>query len=119
MPQRQTTRRIASDEVQGEGSYVTLRAMSYGFVRDAGRQAVFDSDGKPRTDASLDEQLKVFDKLIIDSIVEWNWVDDKGEPLPVPTVSDDLDRLMNTEIKFLMDHIKLRGDKDTKNSVSG
>ncbi len=93
MAKRNSTKRIDSESVQGEGSYVVLRHMKVGMWRKLKKK--------------LDE--KDADNFIIDletiqgHVVEWDWVDDDGKPLPLPdSISvDDID-LTIEEKSFLI-----------------
>jgi len=67
MAKRKGTRfRVATESVQGEGSWVELRGTTVGEVR-AARAGELDDD-----------------QLILKHVVGWNWVDDKGHDLPLP-----------------------------------
>jgi hypothetical protein len=92
MAQRQSTKRILSDQVQGEGSYVVLRAVPYGLIT---RRAKMDAD-------DMGQMLEFNAEFLASVVVDWNWVDDAGEALPLP--ADDptvLDRLVLPEFQFI------------------
>ena len=76
MPQRQGTRRVDASAVQGDGAYVIVRKMPYGLAKE-GRRLLEAS-------ASADVQDEFTLRMFTDCVVEWNWVDDKGNPLPLP-----------------------------------
>ena len=105
MPKRNNTRRISTPDLQGEDSFVVLKMMGYGVSREALQTG----------DKSSEEQLAVTDKLIVDSLVDWNWVGDDGLPLPLPKNPDDLDRLTNEEAAFLIKAITGIGVAQAKN----
>ncbi|HML23520.1 MAG TPA: hypothetical protein PKD09_17825 [Aggregatilinea sp.] len=110
MPKRQAIYTYKSDEVQGEGSFVKIRAVTYGEAKKL-RGAV-----QGMTD---DEKVVQNEQLIIDKIVEWNWVDDDGNPLPRP--KDDptvLESLTAQEMAFLGECFA-GGAGDRKNESSG
>lgn len=106
MAKRRSTYRIDSKEVQGEGSFVILRAVPYRVAREA-LELRGDSEG-----LSLVEAEKYVSTLIANSIVEWDWVDDDDNPLPIPE-EGNLDNLLSLEVKFLTE--KLLGSLDRKN----
>lgn len=102
-----------ASSVQGEGAYVKLRSMSVGAVLDQMRQRetegrllnriarvfrrLFRRESLPsvRTEQFLAERLRF--------VAAWNWVDDQGQPLPLP--QDDplvLSRLTQEEIGFIV-----------------
>lgn len=91
MPQRQNTRRVSSEAVQGEDSYIVIRSPTVREARSIADQWDKWDDGE-RVDA-----LKAI-------IAGWNWVDDAGQPLT--QVQDNpqiiLD-LTGNEIQFIID----------------
>lgn len=90
MPQRQNTRTVKSDEVQGEGSYVVIRRLSFGDVL-----RLSDMVKEDRYQAAAHELVPLLVK-------QWNWVDDGGGPLPVPVDSAGVDALSSEEVGFLV-----------------
>ncbi len=105
MPKRQNIYTILSDEVQGSGSFVKVRAIRYGEARQMA--PVLTSEDPEVSGPALIEML-------IKHVVEWNWVDDVGDALPLPTSGDIIDDLTAQEIKFLAG--ALSGETDSKNS---
>lgn len=96
--QRQNINTFDSEEVQGEGSWVKVRAVPYGEAKANMRRAA---------EAATDEdRLKLGEQAIASYVVEWNWVGDDGKPLPQihgdPTV---LDLLTGAEMGFLKECI--------------
>jgi hypothetical protein len=73
---------VASEQVQGEGSWVEVREIKYGEYKRA-RKLAADGGGE-----ELDDQM------IRDHVAAWNWVDDADQELPLPSadpaVIDDL-----------------------------
>lgn len=106
MAKRRSTYRANSEEVQGEGSFVVLKAVPYKVAREA--LALRDDSAG----VSLVEAERYVRSLIAGSIVKWNWVDDDGGPLSIPE-GDNLDDLLSLEVKFLTG--ELLGSLDTKN----
>jgi len=107
MPKRKSTNRIESEEVQGEGSYVIFRSLLVEEVRKA--RGIKDDD----------DTFELGMDNITNHIVEWNWVDEDGEPLPLP--SDDpgiMDKLTVDEVNFLANNLTV-GGIDVKNSKRG
>jgi hypothetical protein len=95
---------IPSDSVQGEGSYVKVRAVTRGESKELARVV-----GTLSTEESIARE----DKFLAEHIYEWNWVDDDGAPLPLPSESQDvLDRLTIQESSFLAEAIT--GEKTQK-----
>ncbi len=88
MPQRQGITRIDCEAVQGPGSYVKVRRLTVGDIRLLSK-------------GNLD-QFEVSESVIRDRIVEWNWADDEGHPLP--QVQEDpavFDSVTDQELTFL------------------
>lgn len=102
MPKRvfTATRRIPTPEVQGPDSYIVLRTLRRG---DATLEDLLEGAGGS---ASLSDSMSFNDKVVTACLVEWNWVDDDGEPLPLP--SDDpevLNRLYAPEYQLLVQRV--------------
>jgi hypothetical protein len=92
MAQRVSTRKVLSDEVQGEGSYVTLRALPYSMIS---ARAGIDQD-------DFAQVLKFNETFLASVVVDWNWVDDDGNPLPLP--ADDpgvVEKLVIPEFQWI------------------
>ena len=106
MPERKNKlyRKVDSEEVQGEGSWVLLKSPTLDEIRGAEMPA--DGD----TTASVDFGASILGQLVKD----WNWVDDDGEPMPKPT-PELVAKLPYAEIMFLMDSLDLEKLTDTKN----
>ena len=78
MAKRNSTKRIDSDVVQGEGSYVVVRRLKIG-----GWRTLREKSAKEDAD-----NFAIDLETIQEYIVEWNWVDDDGEPLAFDAVDD-------------------------------
>jgi len=76
------TYRIDSDKMQGEGSFVDLKYVTYG-ERHTPNLVVKD--------------------LLEAHVVAWNWVDNEGKELPQPP--EGLDDLVQPEIEFLLESL--------------
>jgi hypothetical protein len=111
MAQRQSTFRVSSEEVQGEDSYVVFHHMSFGTVLEAMKKG---GDEKADGKTSADEEKKFTEKLLQDAVVEWNWVDDNGEPLPLPSKGLEIESLLTGELMWLVDQVT--GRAQAKNS---
>lgn len=101
MPERKATIRVSSEEVQGDESFVLLRRLK---VRDARKAA---DAAKEKKDDTVNLEI------LATSIIEWNWVDDDGKPMPLPGgKAEALDELTDQELAFLVD--SLRGGPDAE-----
>lgn len=85
-------KRLDSDEVQGEGSYVLLRALPYSMVT-----------ARARIDQGDLQQVLAFNQeFLAGVVVDWNWVDDAGELLPLPSVDETvINRLVIPEFEWI------------------
>jgi hypothetical protein len=94
MPERKykAVRKVESDEVQGPGSWVVLRAPTLADVINV-------PDG---------------DDVASHLVVDWNWVDDDGNPLPKPT-PEYVKGIPFQELNFILQALRLDGITDTKN----
>lgn len=115
MAKRQNLRKCDSEEVQGEGSWVVMRQISHGenkatIAKYGAYMGVGVADIPP---ATLIEMQEANDDLIVKNVVEWNWVDDNGDPLPLPRNQPDIvDALTEAEAKFL--GLSMRGETERK-----
>ena len=103
MPQRQSIKRVDSANVQGEGSWVDVRRITYGMGVDAQKlQSTTET-------SSLDVYKR---KLITYLVAAWNWVDDEGQLLPTPKENPAvIDSLLDTEIMWLMQQLVAQTDR--------
>ncbi len=69
-------RTVSSDQIQGEGSFVKFKNLSIQEVLE------FTGGNNGKTDPK--EAGKLGLELLNIMIVDWNWVDDNDEPLPIP-----------------------------------
>jgi len=93
MPKRKSTIRANSESVQGEDSFVVLRRLTVGEMKNS-MSAPDDETGMTSFQRSL--------KMYHDHVVAWNWVDD--DDVPLPQLADDpelVDRLTDAEVLFL------------------
>jgi len=103
MPKRQL-KRIDTSEIQGDGSYIVLRSLTWGEVKDYQKRA---------RDDEFDEMTDT-EQILSTAIVEWNWVDYDGEPFPLPRDDNSVvERLLVNEVKFIVSAVL--GGEDTKN----
>lgn len=105
---RITSKRVETPDLQGEGSYVVFRRISHGAAQKARRFIMF-GDVRERADLTveqIDEMLKEEDELtlelVLNGVLEWNWQDENGNPLPLPKNSDDLDTMTAEEVHFIV-----------------
>lgn len=127
MPARQPDR-IATEALQGEGSYVVLRRPTHGEIKQTAalRRKVRDDflkaleayskNGQKGERPELDEIALNLQELA-SYVVEWNWVDDKGVALPVPTKEDwsVMYQLTDEEAALLAKRIREPSEERLKN----
>lgn len=100
-------RTIASDDIQGEGSFIKVKNMSIGEL-----MAYANKDGKATGDPAK-MGLQLLDQLI----VGWNWVDDDDNPLPIPADNPGtVASLPFQEANWLLTETGLQDTFDQKNS---
>lgn len=91
MPNRKYARtwRVDSEDVQGEGSWVEFRRLTW-------------SEMQPLLQRENLENIELAGAMING----WNWVDDAGEPLPQPIDNPEVVRtaLVQEEINWLVSH---------------
>ena len=67
---------VDSSEIQGEGSFIKIKNISLNEILDRTQ----NMNGKPSAEEAAHLGLQVLDDMIVD----WDWVNDDDEPLPVP-----------------------------------
>lgn len=113
MPQRLNLNRVETPKVQGDDSYVVVRKISgkMGFRLMAMSAKVREGEA----DVELTREIA---DTALGQVREWNWVDDDGEPLPVPSkIEEPLETLTLEEIMEIVN--ALTGGGDQGNSESG
>lgn len=103
MPERKP-RKIDSAEVQGKDSYVIVTDMTVGDVKAI------------RVD-NMDETIDLYTAnaaRIIARVLEWNWVDYDGDPLPPPDTPDVVNLLTAPELDFLSDAVGGRVEEEAQ-----
>ena len=94
MPQRKRVIRFDSPKIQGDDSWVEVSRLTVGEARRA---------EKIKDDPDTDSFAEVVG-LYQTHIINWNWVDDDGSPLPLPKDDPDVvDGLTADEFSFLGD----------------
>lgn len=106
MSERKSTFKVGSEEIQGEGSYVLFHQMSFGMVLEAMKKQ--GDKTKPA------EEKEFTERLLKDAVVEWNWVDDDGALLPLPSKGLEIESLLTNEIIWLVEQVT--GKSQAKNS---
>lgn len=95
--------KIKTDEIQGEGSWVIVRRLSIKETR-AFRDKMSEAG----------DEYNAFEAgvaVMKQNVVEWNWVDDDGNPLPNPKDDPEvIELLTDDEVAVLGKAI--RGDED-------
>lgn len=112
MAQRQGIIRIDAAEVQGEGAYVVVRKLGYAQRQQATRMMAEAFGGKlPQkiegADIAVTSEFLVGNDaytrdLLTSNVIEWNWVNDAGKALPLPSADASvIERLTDDEVNFL------------------
>jgi hypothetical protein len=105
MPKRKRIQRVDTEAVQGEGSYVVIKRMLVGEIRSMAKRATGDMKLLA---------VEMSSEILATHVVEWNWVDDEDNPLPVPYQNEEVfDQLSDEEFQFLSE--LMMGIKNRKN----
>jgi hypothetical protein len=92
MAKRRRVQRHASNDVQGEGSWVITAALTVAEMRAfraRAKEADFDA-------------FELGVDVLKTHVYEWNWVDDDDSPLPQPKDDPEvIDTLTDNEVAFL------------------
>lgn len=106
MPKRQSTQKVASPDIQGDDSYVVVRRLKYGMAKRASELQGSNEPGA--VDAFTRE-------VVVAAVEDWNWVDDDGEPLKVPSADPNvIDDLTGQEINWIVSQA-VGGEVNRKN----
>lgn len=105
MPERQRVKKLPSPAVQGADSWVQIKAITVGEAKKLQR---LNGAGESEIDRASRE-------LMSEYVLDWNWVDDAGEPLPKPNANPDIfDLLTPAEIQFIAGALGGGGGDDKK-----
>lgn len=111
MPSRQMIRRLPSVDVQGLDSWVSVTKTTFGEAEQLKALAKAAQDaGQPLDD------MDVFKDMAIKHIKDWNWVDEDGQPLPLPSKDPSvIQGMTDDEVTFIRKAIQGPGADDLKN----
>ena len=104
MPQRKPNERISSTEIQGEDSYVVISKMTVREVREARKRSTDEGD---MFELGIESTAK--------HVVDWNWVDNDGKSLPVPSENPEVMDDLNVEEMTFLAQALLGGAEQQKN----
>ncbi len=74
-------RRVATDEVQGPGSYIVVDCLTHG---------------------EIDRAQSMTNLELLGRVREWNWTGPDGEVLPLPATEQTFEALTNWEMEYLV-----------------
>ena len=126
MAKRQSVKKVSTEELQGEGSFVVVSAVKTKEIKTTRRL----SKAAEQAQKAVDKLRKAGDEDIEDAesfdgfqagldmiqrhLVDWNWVDDEDVPLPKPKDHPEVvDELSTDEVTFLAN--LLTGEEESKN----
>lgn len=134
---RNRIKRVPSDDVQGENSYILIMMPTVGELRKNKKDISRLQRKMERAERKLDRALNngadeekieaLEDEFEVAEIkiemyanaswaqymIEWNWKNDEGDPLPEPHNNGDVFELLSlTETKFITDQFTV--NEDTK-----
>ena len=112
MAQRQGIIRVDASDVQGDGAYVVVRKLGYAQRQTATRMMADAFGGKlPQNlqgaDITLTSEFLAGNDaytrdLLTENVLEWDWVDDAGKKMPIPSADPDvIKKLTDDEVNFL------------------
>lgn len=89
--------RVSTAHLQGEGSYVELRPPKWGLLRALQQAQAAGGNGASVTFA---------EDLIAACVTGWNWTDDQGRALPLPSADPAVVQELHVdEVAFLVEQI--------------
>ena len=96
MPKRKSVNKFDAKEIQGEGAFVKVSAVKVQQIRE-----LREGSGEEGFDY-FEEGLK----LVAAHVVDWNLVDDEGDPLPLPAdIPEVIDELTEDEASWIVDRL--------------
>jgi len=113
MPKRKNTKQIPSPELQGEDSWIEMKAPKVGDMKTyrkcigglIKKQHKLQASDKMQTPEMIDVLTAIEaagHDFILEHIVAWNWVDDDDKPLPQPHEEGAIDLLEVLERDWLL-----------------
>ena len=101
-------KRVDSSEVQGDGSFVLLKSPGFSDLRELGELSSLGEDQS--------KAIKAMTPLLSVLVIDWDWVDDDGNPLPKPIDKPEvIESLTFQEQNFLVKSLDLGSLSDLKN----
>lgn len=91
---------ITSPDIQGDGSWIKIRPLTHAQAREL--ENLKFAYAKDPVGFDLSAVRQQGDDLLVDHLVEWNWTDEDGAPLPLP--KDDptvIERMLERELDFI------------------
>lgn len=102
---RRNVKRVSSESVQGVGSWVSVRVVTFGESKRISAEAA-------AAEGNQGAQIELTERLVREHLVDWSWCGDDGQLLPLPSADPTvLDMLTIEEISFLGSAIN--GNSDT------
>lgn len=106
---RQNVKRYDTQNLQGDGSWIEVRLALIGesrvFTKEAQRLKIAASEvdaGSEEGDALVAEATKLGHDWYGRNVIAWNWKDEDGNPLPIPSIDPGvLDLLTQPEVEYL------------------
>ena len=135
MPQRQAIPQVTikTPEAQGADSWVIFRKSPHLAGRREGlrreleeRGVTFDAAGNPHGGAFTPTELEAIGMMsLAESLVDWNWVDNSGNPLPKPnpdrpeeTIRMFRENLLEIEVDYLSEKLAVFRERPGKSRRS-
>ena len=105
--------KIPSEQVMGEDSFVVVKRPGFGDLEGIDLGALVEAKESGKITIGVLEALVPMLKRIV---VDWDWVDDEGNPLAKPKDDPDvIDALHIDEQTFIVDNIDFGDVEDPKN----
>ncbi len=107
MAKRQNIHTVKTDVVQGPGSTVKIRSVSYEMAM-AAREKMSSAH-------TVAEERDFVKGLLAENIISWDWVDDNDQLLPTPAEGLDINKLTAEEVEFLISALTGGAPAEVKN----
>lgn len=115
MPTRSAVNKVKTP-VQGDDAWVVIKQPTYGDIR---RLTSLAKEGVGSVQADkLTENLDFTASVVSDFVLDWNWVDDDGNPLPKPKGNPQVVEQLTTEEVQAICSLVLDADSIKKNRIT-
>lgn len=125
MAKRQNNNKIDTKHLQGEGSYIILKALTVDqwnqrqkLVAESNKVIGDETRDPEERKRILQDNERQLNAIHAQLVIAWDWVDDDDKPLPLPSSDPDVwQRLTMREVSFIIEHIEKSATEQKKDET--